>query len=172
MVKLAKSTHPWVTLAVLLIFCGIAYLFSVRDTLLITNSFLMVVSGTVAAVYLPKAIRAMRERRDPAIQHITYGIVLGWGDTFLWRALIMVWLLTDQDPAWTNNDVLSGLYAGAALGAFYHLTSPNAMAKGLWPRVVACVGVVAVAAAIAAVIIVAPPNLSWMTAHVKPWIPR
>ena len=172
MVKLARSIHPWVTLVVLLAFCAVAYLFSVRETLLIANSFLMVVSGTVAFVYLPKAIRAMREGRDQTIQHITYGIVLGWGDTFLWRLLIMIWLLTDQDPIWTNNDVLSGLYVGAALGAFYHLTSPNAMARGFWTRVAACAGVVTVAAIIAAVIIMAPPDLSWLSAHVKPLIPR
>src|SRR6187455_1671767 len=102
MVKLVKSVHPWITIGVMFVFCAVAYMFNVRNTLLIANSFLMVISGTVAFVYLPKAIRAMREGRDQTIQHITYGIVLGWGDTFFWRALIMVWLLTDQDPIWTN----------------------------------------------------------------------
>lgn len=172
MVKLARSLHPWISLALLALFCVVAYALNVRDTLIVANSLLLVISGTVATVYLPKAIRSMRERRDPAIQHISYGIVLGWGDTFLWRVLIMIWLLTDQDPIWTNNDVLSGLYAGAALGAFYHLTSPGAMARGIWPRVVACTLVVIVAIVLSAILILTPPNLTWLTTYVKQWTLR
>jgi hypothetical protein len=172
MVKLARSVHPWLSLALLGLFCVVAYGLSVRQTLIVANSLLLVISGTVACVYLPKAIRAMRERRDPAIQHITYGIVLGWGDTFLWRLLIMLWLLTDQRPALVNNDILSGLYAGAALGAFYHLTSPGAMARGFWPRAVACALVVVVSVVLAAVLILVPPDLTWVAVHIEPYVPR
>jgi hypothetical protein len=173
MVKLAHSMHPWISLSLLALFCVVAYALNVRDTLIVANSLLLVISGTVAAVYLPKAVKAMRERRDPAVQHISYGIVLGWGDTFLWRVLIMIWLLTDQKKSiLVNNDILSGMYAGAALGAFYHLTSPGAMARGLWPRVIACAVVVAMAVVLSAVLILIPPDLTWLVDRVEPFIPR
>lgn len=173
MVKLAYSPHPWISFGLLALFCVVAYILSVRNTLIVANSLLLVISGAVAIVYLPKAIRAMRERRDPSIQHISYGIVLGWGDTFLWRILIMIWLLTDQrKPILVNNDILSGLYAGAALGAFYHLTSPGAMARGFWSRVIACTVVVAMAVVLSAFLILAPPDLTWLVDRVEPFIPR
>jgi len=179
MVRLAKSYHVWISIGLFIAFCIGASIFNVRSTLIIANSLLMVISGTVAFVYLPKAIRSMRypdprltADENSRVQHITYGIVLGWGDTFLWRLLIMLWLLTDQRPALVNNDVLSGLYAGAALGAFYHLTSPGAMAKGFWPRVLACAAVVAVSVALSVLLIHSPPDLTWLAILLEPYAPR
>jgi hypothetical protein len=155
---------------------------SSQTLLVVTNSLLLVVSGVVGVAFAGQAVRFMRGR-DPAFrrldvedqaraQHILYGIALAWLDTFVWRVIILVWLLSGMRPSLVSNDVLPALYGLCSLGAFYHLTSPGVLSRTYRGRTIACIAVIAAALVLGGLQLWYNPDLSWFADILEPYIPR
>ena len=182
MTYLVRSIHPWIVVGLLAFYCVLTQFMSSQELLVIANSFLLVVSGVVGWAFAGQAFRFMRAK-DPAFRrlgsedqaralHLSWGIALAWLDTFLWRVIILVWLLSGMRPSLVSNDILPALYAYCSLGAYYHLTSPGVLSQTYRGRTIACVVVVGVAMVLGAIQLWYAPDLTWFAKLIEPYIPR
>jgi hypothetical protein len=128
MKKLVRSKHFYLDLFLLLLFCTGCYFLATRTTLLLSNSLLLSVSVAVGIAYIPIAWAALRGDVPPQTQHLALGISYHWTGGAAWRILALIWILGSQRPEFVNNNVVAALQAWIALGGFYHLTSPGALA--------------------------------------------
>jgi hypothetical protein len=173
--RLVSSQHVWITLFLVVAFWGISPWMTADQMVKISTASLWVVSGVAGPAYLVQAVIAFRRRESITVQHTTFGIALAWMSTWFWMTDRMLWLFGGLLDGLARNKLVAGAVAGAAIGCFYHLTSPGVFGQrltGLRPRAAICAVVAAVAAGVSSFLILAPPDLTWLALAVVPWLPQ
>lgn len=173
--RIVHSSQVWTSLAAGAAYWGVSPFLSADQLIKASTTALWIVSGAVGPAYAVKAVQAVRRSESVTVQHLTFGIALGWVATFIWMTDRMLWLSSRYPDFLARNKLVAGAVFGAAVGCFYHLTSPGVFGQGLRSfrsRAVICGIVLFIVVALSAIMVAAPPDLRWLAIALEPWLPR
>lgn len=175
--KMALSNrHVWPTVAAFVVFWLAACIVPVDAVISTINCFAMVVMLTVAVVYAPSTIRAIRGERVSdaalAVFYIKFGILMSYGWSFLGRLYNTMWIRSAQDQADLNNSVTSFIQMCVALGGIYLICSPGALGRTPRRRFVAVGCIVTASLALALALAYSGLDTTGIMNALRPWTPR
>lgn len=175
--KMALSNrHVWPTVAAFVVFWLAACIVPVDAVISTINCFAMVVMLTVAVVYAPSTIRAIRGERVSdaalAVFYIKFGILMSYGWSFLGRFYNTMWIMSAQDQADVKNDVTAFIQMCVAIGGIYLLCSPGALGRTPRRRFVVVCCIVAVSLALTTLLVRSGLDTTALMDALRPWTPR
>lgn len=139
------------------------------------NVMVLTIATAVLIAYTPSLWWALRKENEQVsrLQFLLIGIWLTWWATTFWRMWSLLWLLSGREEWMIQNDVVGFFLFSVFCGGCFHLLSPNSLWIGVpglrWIVLGLLVGIgVGFASWVAA----SGPDLHWLTAIIKPYVPR
>jgi hypothetical protein len=176
MKRLVKSRVFWAGWIVpFAMYWTVAYFAPNKYLIPTLNALVLTISAAVMVAYTPSVWWVVRTQNAEVakLRFLLIGIWLSWSAQLFWRAWSLLWLLSGREEWMIQNDVVGFFLFSVFCGGSFHLLSPNSLWSGVpGLRWIALGLITGAGVGLASVIAITSPDFHWLTAIMKPYVPR